>query len=142
MKKFTLTRGQHMTLHVYSYTRWYYYGMSFSSFFLSFFFDTSCMPFVCYNYHRTRKAFSPFFFSFSCFVVLISRFMCLKYVCNIEGGGFGCLHFFHHFLVVLFLFVLLLLSCHPFSDSVYIYIFFLYGIESPNIILYLHAPSP
>ena len=76
-----------MTLHVYSYTRWYYYGMSFSSFFLSFFFDTSCMPFVCYNYHRTRKAFSPFFFSFSCFVVLISRFMCLKYVCNIEGGG-------------------------------------------------------
>ena len=82
------------------------------------------------------------FFSFSCFVVLISRFMCLKYVCNIEGGGFGCLHFFHHFLVVLFLFVLLLLSCHPFSDSVYIYIFFLYGIESPNIILYLHAPSP
>ena len=103
--------------------------MSFSSFFLFFFlvfFDTSCMLSVCYNLpsHHIRKA---FFVLFSlCFVVLISRFMCLQ-VCNIGVFFFGIFissivfFFFCYFDVFFFcssFFLSLSLSCSPRHPSV------------------------
>ena len=70
----------------------------FSLFFFSFFclsfclsFDVYCLRLLQLPSHYIRKASPPLF---SCFVVLISRFMCLQ-VCNIGWFFFWYIYFFH-----------------------------------------------